>query len=170
MITKSSLPRLLESLDFRKDGNTYVKEFPHFNCSMMVDMSNERLIYPDAILGRERNTGFDQNENFVVFECVHRLLKKGYRPDTIELEKVWTLGHEQKSGRADIIVYTPDRDSVLFILECKTAGSKYTKAVKQTKEDGGQIFSYWQQERTSKWLGIYASDFKNGILFLNALL
>lgn len=131
----------------------------------MVDMSNERLIYPDAILGRERNTGFDQNENFVVFECVHRLLKKGYRPDTIELEKVWTLGHEQKSGRADIIVYTPDRDSVLFILECKTAGSKYTKAVKQTKEDGGQIFSYWQQERTSKWLGIYASDFKNGILF-----
>lgn len=127
-------------------------------------MSAQKLIYPEHIVGRERNTGFDQNENFVVFECVHRLLEKGYRPETIELEKVWTLGHEQKSGRADIIVYTPDRDSVLFILECKTAGSEFAKAMKQTKDDGGQIFSYWQQERTTQWLGIYASDFKDGTL------
>lgn len=127
-------------------------------------MAAERLVYPDAILGRDRNTGFDQNENFVVFECVNRLLEKGYRPETIELEKVWTLGHEQKSGRADIIVYTPEKDSVLFILECKTAGAEFSKAVKQTKEDGGQVFSYWQQERTAKWLGIYASDYKDGAL------
>lgn len=82
---------------------------------MEVDMADEKLIYPEAILGRDRNTSFEQNENFVVFECVHRLLMKGYRPETIELEKVWTLGHEQKSGRADIIVYTPERNSVLLI-------------------------------------------------------
>ena len=164
MITKFSLPKLLEHLGFDKQGTSFVKEFVHFHCQMKVDMSAERLIYPEAILGRERNTGFDRNENFVVFECVNRLLEKGYRPETIELEKVWTLGHEQKSGRADILVYTPERDSVLFILECKTAGGEFSKAVKQTKEDGGQIFSYWQQERTAKWLGIYASDFKNGVL------
>lgn len=132
-------------------------------------MAAERLVYPDAILGRDRNTGFDQNENFVVFECVNRLLEKGYRPETIELEKVWTLGHEQKSGRADIIVYTPEKDSVLFILECKTAGAEFSKAVKQTKEDGGQVFSYWQQERTAKWLGIYASDFKDNELSYECL-
>lgn len=136
---------------------------------MKVDMAAERLVYPDAILGRDRNTGFDQNENFVVFECVNRLLEKGYRPETIELEKVWTLGHEQKSGRADIIVYTPEKDSVLFILECKTAGAEFSKAVKQTKEDGGQVFSYWQQERTAKWLGIYASDFKDNELSYECL-
>lgn len=164
MITKTTLPSLLEHMGFSKRGNSYVKEFGDFHCQMGVDMLAQKLIYPDAIVGRERNTGFDQNENFVVFECVHRLLEKGYRPETIELEKVWTLGHEQKSGRADIIVYTPDRGSVLFILECKTAGCEFTKAVKQTKEDGGQIFSYWQQERTTHWLGIYASDFKDSLL------
>lgn len=92
------------------------------------------------MLGKDRNTGFDQNENFVVFECVHRLLDKGYRPESIELEKVWTLVHEQKSGREDIIVYTPEKDAVLFILECKTSGSEFSKALKQTREDGGQIF------------------------------
>lgn len=164
MITTSSFPELLVSLGFSKQGSSFVKEFPHFHCLMKVDMSAEKLIYPEAILGRDRNTGFDQKENFVVFECVHRLLDKGYRPETIELEKVWTLGHEQKSGRADIIVYTPERDSVLFILECKTAGAEFAKAVKQTQDDGGQVFSYWQQERTAKWLGIYACDFKDGAL------
>lgn len=164
MITRATLPALLEHLGFLKQNDSYVKEFADFHCQMEVDMSAQKLIYPDSILGRDRNTGFDQNENCVVFECVNRLLEKGYRPETIELEKVWTLGHEQKSGRADVVVYTPDRESVLFILECKTAGSEFTKAVKQTKEDGGQIFSYWQQERTARWLGIYASDFKNGIL------
>lgn len=164
MITRQSIYKLLENLDFVETGDVFVKDFPEFHCQMKVDKSAEKLIYPDAILGRERNTGFDKPENFVVFECVHRLLKKGYRPESIELEKVWTLGHEQKSGRADIIVYSPERDSVLFILECKTAGAEFSKAIKQTKEDGGQVFSYWQQERTTQWLGIYASDFKDGSL------
>lgn len=164
MITIATLPLLLEHLGFVKQGNTYVKEFSDFHCQMAVDMDTKKIIYPESILGRERNTSFEQNENFVVFECVNRLLEKGYRPESIELEKVWTLGHEQKSGRADIVLYTPNKDAVLFILECKTAGSEFNKAVKQTKEDGGQLFSYWQQERTTQWLGIYASDFKNGSL------
>ena len=164
MITEHSLPKLLELIGFKKHGTLYIKDFPHFHCQMKVDMATQKLIYPESILGRERNTGFDQKENFVVFECVNRLLDKGYRPETIELEKVWTLGHEQKSGRADIIVYTPERDSVLFILECKTSGAEFSKAVKQTREDGGQVFSYWQQERTAKWLGIYASEFKDSSL------
>lgn len=167
MITKSSFPQLLENLGFIKNESLYIKKFSEFNCQMEVDMADEKLIYPEAILGRDRNTSFEQNENFVVFECVHRLLMKGYRPETIELEKVWTLGHEQKSGRADIIVYTPERNSVLFILECKTFGTEFMKAVKQTKQDGGQIFSYWQQERNAKWLGIYASDFKDGAINYN---
>ena len=125
-------------------------------------MSAEKLVYPEQIKGRDRNTGFDKEENFVVFECVNRLLDKGYKPNTIELEKLWTLGHEQKGGRADIIVYTSSKcDTVLFILECKRF-AEFSKALKQTKEDGGQLFSYWQQERTCKWLGLYASDFKSG--------
>ena len=160
MITPQSLPLLLEILGFTRQENLYIKNFPHFNSQMKVDMELGKLIYPEQILGRDRNTRFDQNENFVVFECVHRLLSKGYRPESIELEKVWTLGHEQKSGRADIIVYTPDKESVLFILECKTAGREFNKALKQTIEDGGQIFSYWQQERTAKWIGLYTSDIK----------
>lgn len=167
MITKESLRDLLQNkeMGFVKSpiGDRYTKNFPNYGgCQLTVDFDAEQLSFPTAIVGGDRNTGFDHNENFVVFECVNRLLEKGYRPDTIELEKVWTLGHEQKGGRADICVYTPDKSSMLFILECKTFGGEFKKAVKETKADGGQIFSYWQQERTTKWLGIYASDFKDG--------
>lgn len=164
MITENNLRKVLENLDFEfdKTSDQFFKKFPEYgDCSMVVDFKNKRLTYPTEIVGRERNTGFDQNENFVVFECVHRLLVKGYRPADIELEKVWSLGHEQKGGRADICVYTPGKDTILFILECKTFGVEFKKAVKKTKEDGGQIFSYWQQERSAKWLGIYASDLIN---------
>lgn len=76
MITRQSIYKLLENLDFVETGDVFVKDFPEFHCQMKVDKSAEKLIYPDAILGRERNTGFDKPENFVVFECVHRLLKK----------------------------------------------------------------------------------------------
>ena len=165
MITKTNLRPLLVELGFTQKSITdcYTKEFPEYgDCVMEVDFTNNHLVYPTAIIGRERNTGFDQPENFVVFECVHRLLTKGYRPESIELEKVWTLGHDQKGGRADICVYDVDGNSMLFILECKTFGQEYKKALKQTKEDGGQIFSYWQQERAVKWIGLYTSDYSDG--------
>ena len=47
----------------------------------------------------ERQTcNFSDDENFVVLECVHLLLQKGYKPQHIEIEKRWTLGHLQKSN------------------------------------------------------------------------
>lgn len=44
-----------------------------------VDFNTENLIYPKEIKGRERNDGFDAPENFVVFECVNKLLDKGFK-------------------------------------------------------------------------------------------
>ena len=127
-------------------------------CTLSVDMNSKKLIYPEAIRGREHNTSFDAPENFVVFECVHRLIEKGYRPEDIELEKTWRLGHEDKSGRADICVYERGTDEVLMIIECKTWGKEYDNALKDTKNDGAQLFSYWQQEGAAKWLVLYTSD------------
>lgn len=162
MITKSNFKNLISKLGFTDNGTLFIREFPQFDCSMSVDFANEKLIYPLSIVGRDRNDSFSQDENFVVFECVNRLLEKGYRPEHIELEKVWTLGHIQKSGRADICVYNEDRTAMLFIIECKSAGREYSKAWKNTLNDGAQLFSYWQQEQSTKWLCLYASDFVNG--------
>lgn len=118
------------------------------------------FLYPKDIKGGERNDGFDASENFVVFECVNRLLEKGYRPEHIELEKEWHLGHDAKGGRADICV-TNAKGAMLFIVECKTWGKEFDKALSDTKNDGAQLFSYWQQEQSCKWLVLYTSDFKD---------
>lgn len=147
-----------ECLKFNKKGKVYQKYYLDVNCEMMVDFENKKLIFPVEIVGRERNDGFDKPENFVVFECVDRLLTKGYRPEHIELEKAWHLGHDPKSGRADICIYNEDHSDMLAIIECKTYGKKYDEAYNDTLADGGQLFSYWQQEDKTKWLALYASD------------
>ena len=161
MITKSNFKDLLISLGFSEEKNIYTKFFSEFDNSLSVDFNQSKLIYPQQIKGRERNNDFDHPENFVVFECVNRLLEKGYRPEHIELEKEWHLGHNAKSGRADICVSNTD-GSMLFIIECKTWGKEYDKALKDTYSDGAQLFSYWQQEQSTKWLVLYASNFADG--------
>lgn len=160
MITESNFKNLLLFLGFNVKGELYEKKFKHSNAFMGVNFSQKKLYYPEDVKGRERNNGFDKQENFVVFECINRLLEKGYRPEHIELEKEWHLGHDAKSGRADICV-TDEKGSMLFIVECKTWGKEFDKALSDTKSDGAQLFSYWQQEQSCKWLVLYASDFKN---------
>ena len=128
MIDVSNLKDALKALGFVAYGDIYEKAFSEIGCSLKVDFQAKRLIYPNEIRGRERNDSFDQKENFVVFECVCRLLSKGYRPEHIELEKEWHLGHDAKGGRADICV-SDTSGSMLFIIECKTWGREYDKAL-----------------------------------------
>lgn len=165
MLKEENFRDTLKSLGFiESEKNIFIKNYRDLACTMSVDFREKTLIFPNEIRGRERNNNFSKPENFVVFECVDRLLSKGYRPEHIELEKEWTLGHTPKGGRADILVYEPDKDEVLLIIECKTAGTEFNKAWKDTQIDGGQLFSYWQQERSTKWLALYASDFSENAL------
>lgn len=161
MITKSNLKNMLSSAGFSDTYNDkYEKNYPLSDCSIVVDFRNEKIIYPEDKgfkVNIATTTNFSELENFVVLECINRLLDKGYRPENIELERTWTLGHEQKSGRADICV-SDQNGKMLFIVECKTYGSEYTKEMKNIRSDGGQLISYWQQERGCRWLVLYASN------------
>ena len=76
MIDVSNLKDTLKTLGFIAYGDIYEKVFSEIGCSLKVDFQAKRLIYPNEIKGRERNNGFDKKENFVVFECVCRLLLK----------------------------------------------------------------------------------------------
>lgn len=112
----------------------------------------------------ERQTcNFSQPENFVVFECVHRLLEKGYAARHIELEPKWKVGHGASGGRADILIKDNGSKSLL-IIECKTAGREFDRAWKSTKQDGDQLFSYAQQISETQFLCLYTSDFNDSTL------
>ena len=164
MITKKNLEKTLRAIGYSKNtsGKVYKKKFKAFNCVIEVDFKGNGVIkYPvdkGMKITRETICNFAKNENFVVLECITRLMDKGYRPEHIELEREWALGHERKGGYADILV-KDEADKTLFIIECKTDGPEYKKEYNKTILDGGQLFSYWQQERNCKWLVLYSSNF-----------
>lgn len=163
MITKDNLCDLLLDMGYGEvDTGVYEKKYPDFDCSITVDYNKELIIYPEekGFQVNDRTTSnFDENENFVVLECVDRLLTKGYRPEHIELEIRWKLGHSRKSGKADIYVTDSEGKKCLFIIECKTYGDEYRKELKNIDIDGGQLFSYFAQARSAQWLILYASNF-----------
>lgn len=161
MITKDNFRTVLGKLDFSQNKEIYTKKFDDFDCELKVDFKNELLIYPEnkGFTVKERQTcNFKANENFVVFECVHRLLNQGYNPKHIELEPKWHVGHGASGGRADILVKDNEGKSLL-IIECKTAGNEFTKAWNTTQTKPTQLFSYVQQAKSTKFISLYASDF-----------
>jgi len=164
MIKKENFSKLLEQLDFKQTKSIYIKKFSEFRTELKVDFDKELLIYPekDGLTINERQTcNFKQAENFVVFECVHRLLTQGYNPKHIELEPKWKLGHGASGGRADVLV-KDNNNNALLIIECKTAGLEFDKAWRETQVKPTQLFSYVVQVRTTKFIALYASDFVDG--------
>ena len=155
-----SLKDLLLFLNFTQHQSVFTKEFTSGDHSLSIDFEKKQIIYPEAygLKVNERQTcNFSSNENFVVFECVHRLLEKGYKPEHIELEPKWKLGHGASGGRADILVKNHQNQPFL-IIECKTFDREFNKAWKETLEDGGQLFSYVEQEKSVEFVCLYASQ------------
>lgn len=157
MITKDSLLDVLAELKFHKHGNVWEKNIGH--ARLAVDFAKGELLYPEVegLKVNERQTcNFSANENFVVFECVHRLLEKGYRPEHIELEPKWKLGHGASGGRADILI-KDNAGKALLIIECKISGKEFDRAWNATRRDGDQLFSYAQQISETQFLCLYAA-------------
>ncbi|MBR1805229.1 MAG: N-6 DNA methylase [Selenomonadaceae bacterium] len=169
MLTEKNFSAALKAMNFVECGNFFEKTFAD-DITMSVDIKAKKLSFPAQVQGRERNNSYSKSlrENLVVFECVNRLLDKGYKPEDIELERQWQLGHSPKGGRADICVSHDGK--VLFIIECKTFGDEFKHEIDNMLADGGQLFSYWQQEQSCRWLMLYTSTFdeKNCTLNFNA--
>ena len=142
---------------------------------MQVDFTNETLFYPQEVKIYDKTTSnFSHPENFVVFECVARLLEKGYKPKDLELEPRWKLGRTAKGGKADILVRDKNQKAYI-IIECKTAkdekgGDEYEKELKNLFSDGGQLFSYYWQEQETKFLCLYTSDFDGSLTYKNKII
>ncbi len=165
MITTSNLKEVLEYWGYVKNGNVYSRSFYDITCNISVDFDVQRISYPEDkgfVVNDHTTCNFEHPENFVVLECVSRLLDKGYRPEHLELERRWKLGRDEKGGKADICIHEPNGNDMLCIIECKTYPTEFNKEIDKITADGSQIFSYWQQERSTKWLVLYASNIVKG--------
>ncbi len=161
MITKDNFEELLTKLGFSSKGDTFTKKFKETDAYLKVDFKTEKLVYPEDkefTVNEKQTCNFKQNENFVVFECVHRLFEQGYKPEHIELEPKWKIGHGASGGRADIMIKDNSGKSLL-IIECKTEGKEFDDAWKKTLINGGQLLSYVKQAGSTQFVALYASDY-----------
>ncbi len=78
----------------------------------------------------------------------------------------------KKGGKADILVKDNENNPYL-IIECKTTDFKNSEFIKEwnrMQEDGGQLFSYFQQEKGVKYLCLYTSDFSDKLEYKNYII
>ncbi len=159
---KITIKDTIELLGFQPEKDNkdkYFKEYPDVNYTLNVRLDQEFFDYGSVIKkGDETTSNFQNAENLVVLECVDQLLSKGYNPKDITLEKKWKLGRTGKSGKADITITGLD-GKTLILIECKTYGKEFEKEKTRMQENGGQLFSYFQQDKNTRFLCLYASIF-----------
>jgi len=104
-----SIKRLISVLGFSPKENAagiYSKKYTA-DYAVEIDFKNQKIHYGERIkTGNKTTQNFSMPENFVVLECVNRLLETGYQPEHIELEKTWRTGRGT-SGKLDILVSIP---------------------------------------------------------------
>lgn len=166
-LSEDAVKRLVTAIGYApRDGKSgiYFKRYQkHDRYCVLVDFNRQNIIYDSdenppgtAIKVWERTTGnFSQGENLVVLECVDSLLEKGYPPSCIELEKTYPSGHG-RSGRLDILVRTVD-DVPFLMIECKTWGAEFERERSKMLKSGGQLFTYYANDRAASFLCLYAS-------------
>ena len=154
-----------------KNGTNGIYHKIYVDYAIEIDFETQSINYGSAITAESKTTqNFSQPENFVVLECVDRLLTKGYKPQNIVLEKTWPSGHGT-SGRLDICVNRED-GAPYMLIECKTFGKEYNKESAKIHKDGGQLFTYFQLSGSkADVLMLYASELKgNKFVYVNEII
>ncbi len=170
MADKRTLIEFLEALGFTtRNKKQYSKTYKLQKYTIKADVEKNKIYYRtkdqttverqedgQIQLGDKTTSNFTQPENFVVLECVNRLLEKGYLPNDIHLERRYPSGRGASGGKSDVCVYGKDGKSLL-VIECKTWGIEFEKEKKKMEEHGGQLFAYLANDQNAKFLVLYAS-------------
>ncbi|GHT13007.1 restriction endonuclease [Bacteroidia bacterium] len=137
--------------------NIFIKTYEN-GYSIEVNFSKNQINYGNTIqIGRDNCLllGESHEENTVTLECVDKLLMLGYKPENIFLEKAYPAGRGV-TKYLDILVYQDEKPYLM--IECKTYGEEFDKELKNTQKNGGQLFTYFQQDTKTELLMLYASD------------
>ncbi|MDD3723765.1 MAG: hypothetical protein PHW92_15020 [Lutibacter sp.] len=151
--------KLIQKINFQPKENAsgiFIKRYAD-SYVIEVDFEKQTFYFGGKIkIGEKDTQNITKPEDWVVLECVDRLLEFGYKPENISLEKVYPAGHGF-SGRLDICVTRLDGSEYLLI-ECKTYGKEFEKEFTRMKKDGGQLFTYFKFSNKAEIIMLYASE------------
>lgn len=173
MASVETIKNTLQAMNFTpvegKSGE-WAKTYPAFNHTINVTVAKVatgcRINYGKAIkdnAGRSTTQNLSQPESLVVLECIDRLLGLGYPPTSLILEKQYPLGHT--GGYLDVLVLQDGK--AYLMVECKTWGAEFSKERSRLFADGGQMLTYFHQDRAAKFIALYASRLSAGAIERN---
>ena len=169
MTDNNQIKNFIEKLGFTGNLFTYSKKYKLQDYTIKIDLKKRTIFYRNdnktvieriedgqIQIGDKTTSNFSQDENLVVLEVVDRLLKKGYMPNDIHLERRYPSGRGASGGKSDVCVYGKDGKS-LMVIECKTWGTEFEKERQKMETHGGQLFAYLANDQNTKFLVLYAS-------------
>jgi type I restriction enzyme M protein len=152
---KKDFIKKLGFLPKENTSNIFIKCYKN-NYFIEIDFKKNIFNYWWKILiWKNKIQNISKPEDWVVLECVNRLLEKWYNPIDIILEKVYPTWH-WTSWRLDILV-KKDWKAYLMI-ECKTWGKEFDKEFKNLQKNWGQLFTYFRQNTDTEFLILYTSN------------
>jgi len=165
------MKNLLQVIGFQPKENAsdiFIKKYQN-DYVIEIDFGKMTFYFGGKIkIGKNDFQNITKPEDWVVLECVNRLLEKGYKPENISLEKVYPAGHGF-SGRLDICINREDGSEYLLI-ECKTYGKEFDKEFSRIKKDGGQLFTYFKFANKADLIMLYTSQLSNNeIVYKNEI-
>ena len=169
-ISNEQIKKLLLKLNYYpKDGVKDIFEKNYNGYIININFEEQKINYGNLIkIGDLTTSNFENSENFVVLECIDRILEKGYNPEDLSLEHKFPLGRKEK-GKLDILIFKDNKAYIM--IECKTWGEEYKKEQKRMLNYGGQLFSYYIQDKSAEYLCLYTSklinekiEYKNAIV------
>lgn len=165
--TVASIKAVLTALGFQPETGSqdWVAEVGGYAVRVNMASNTARVDYGSAIR-RDRDTTLDLlagDENLVVLECVLRLLRQGYVPAALTLEKSFPLG--RSGGFLDILVEDSNGQAFLMV-ECKS-WDEYSEDVAGTPVR--QLVSYLHQDQEAKVGCVYASRVVRGQVEIHSL-
>ena len=169
-ISNDQIKKILLKLKYYpKDGFKDIFEKNYKGYIISIDFEERKINYGNSIsIGDLTTSNFENSENFVVLECIDRILEKGYKPEDLSLEHKFPLGRKEK-GKLDILIFKENKAYIM--IECKTWGEEYKKEQNRMLNYGGQLFSYYIQDKSAEYLCLYTSklinekiEYKNSIV------
>lgn len=159
---KEKINKFLINLGYTFNEYLNIYEKTIRNYEIKVDSINYKIDYgKDITYDRETCLNLaHQDETQVTFECVNKLLALGYNPKKIVLEKSFPSGRKEKGQFLDILVKNNDNDETFMMIECKTPKEYSIESAKMVA-NGGQLLTYFSNDRSSSYLCLYTSEFSD---------
>ncbi len=134
-------------------SDIYIKKYHGFY-NVKIDMANDIIDYGNIIqLCNDSLAKFSQ-KNFVILECVNRLLEKGYHPNSLIIGKndSYDIAVKDNLGRISIAI------------NCTTWEDDYENEVTSIKTNAGFVSSFFERNPDMKYLCVYTSRLKAGLI------